>query len=184
MATLPLRPWISDAARHAGFENAEVISTVTYVHQPDPDALPATDGWYKIHETSSYTPILGSVGHQEVTAILDDSTFPHVGTTTESLALFPFIPVGLGVVGVEPLFTNYYLNDPELGFADAFTVQGFLGNGVGLTNIFISDAAGIKDVLSVNGQEPFLTLFEFPAADPASEVSDLSQLMTEVSALF
>jgi hypothetical protein len=85
---------------------------------------------------------------------------------------------------LEPLFTNSYLDDPTLGFADDFTVQGFFGNGVGLTDTFLSDAAGIKDVLSADGQAPFLTLFEFPAVEPASAASDLSQLLTEFSALF
>lgn len=157
---------------------------VTYVHQPDPYGLPVTDEWYTTHETFSYTPILGSESHSEVTALLDGSVFPHVGTTDDSLALFPFIPVGPGVVGLEPLFTNSYLDDPTLGFADDFTVQGFFGNGVGLTDTFLSDAAGIKDVLSADGQAPFLTLFEFPAVEPASAASDLSQLLTEFSALF
>ncbi|GFG69511.1 hypothetical protein [Mycolicibacter senuensis] len=159
-------------------------NTAIFAHELDSNGLPV-DGeeWYTAHMTSSYTPIFGSVGHSEVTAVLDGSGFPNVGTTEDSLELFPFIPVQLGLPGLEPLFTNYFLNDPTVGFADAFTIQGFFGNGVGLTNTFISDAAGIKDVLSVNGQEPFLTLFEFPAVEPDSAVSDLSDL-TDFSSLF
>lgn len=157
---------------------------VIFTHRLDPVGVPVTDAWYTVHETSSYTPILGSFGHSEVTALLDGSTFPHVGTTVDSFALFPIVPVQLGLPGVEPLFTNAYLNDPTVGFADAFTVQGFFGNGVSLTNTFISDEAGIKDMLSFDHQPPFLTLFEFPAVEPDSAVSDFSQLMTDFSALF
>ena len=164
-------------------------NVATYTHHLDPVGVPVTDGWYTAHATISYMPsydipILGSVSHSEVTALLDDSTFPHVGTTEDVLALFPFTPVQLGLSGVEPMFVNSYLNDPIVGFADAFTVQGFFGNGVGLTNTFISDAAGFKDVLSFEGQPPFLTLFEFPTVEPASAASDFSQLMTDFTALF
>ncbi|MEB3021977.1 hypothetical protein [[Mycobacterium] crassicus] len=161
----------------------------TYTHHLDPVGLPVTDGWYTAHETISYMPsydmpILGSASHSEVAALLDGSPFPHVGTTVDELALFPFTPVQLGLSGVEPLFINSYLNDPIVGFADAFTVQGFFGNGVGLTNTFISDAAGFKDVLSFEGQPPFLTLFELPTVEPDSASADLSQLMADFNALF
>jgi hypothetical protein len=91
--------------------------------------------------------------------------------------------VSLDATGLEPLFTNSYLDDPALGFADAFTVQGFFGPDVGITDTYISDAAGVKDVLSAYGL-PTVTLFEFPAADPGAGASDLGQLMTEFSTLF
>jgi hypothetical protein len=76
-----------------------------------------------------------------------------------------------------PLFTNSYLDDPTLGFANAFSVLNVV------TDTYLSDSAGVKDVLSVDGLPP-LTLFEFPAADPGAAASDLSQLMTEFSTLF
>lgn len=159
------------------------VSDVTYVHQPDPLGLPVADEWYTVHETFSDLPIFGSESHQVVTALLDGSAFPHVGTVEDDVALFPFIPVGPGGIGLEPLFTNSYLDDPTLGFADAFTVQGLFGPGVGLTDTYLSDPAGVKDVLSVYGLPP-ATLFEFPAADPGAAASDLSQLMTEFGTLF
>ncbi|WP_131813804.1 hypothetical protein [Mycolicibacter kumamotonensis] len=151
----------------------------TYVHH-----LWANDEWYTAHATNTYITLLGSVGHSEITAILDGSTFPHVGATEDDVSLFPFTPVQIGLSGYQPMFINSYLNDPTIGFADTFTMQGYFGNGVGITNTYISDAAGIKDTLSFEGQPPFLTLFEFPATDPASAASDLSQLMTDFTGLF
>lgn len=161
--------------------NGEVA---TYTHHSEPVGVPLTDPWYTTHGTSTYITLLGTVSHSEITALLDGSTFPHVGTTVDEVDLFPFTPVQIGLSGVQPMFINQYLNDPTVGFADTFTMQGYLGNGVGLTNTFISDAAGIKDTLSFEGQPPFLTLFEFPAVEPASAASDLSQLMTDFTALF
>lgn len=159
------------------------VNDVVYVHQPDPLGLPVDDEWYAVHSTFSYTPIVGGESHSVVTAVLDGSAFPHVGTVEDASTFFPFIPVRFNEPGLEPLFVNSYLNDPALGFADAFTVQGFFGTGVGITNTYISDAAGIKDVLSAYGL-PTVTLFEFPAADPSAAATDLGQLMAEFTALF
>jgi hypothetical protein len=159
------------------------VNDVTYVHQPDPLGFPVADEWYTVHTTFSTVPIFGGESQSVVTAVLDGSAFPHVGTVADGFAIFPFIPVSLDATGLEPLFTNSYLDDPALGFADAFTVQGFFGPDVGITDTYISDAAGVKDVLSAYGL-PTVTLFEFPAADPGAGASDLGQLMTEFSTLF
>lgn len=159
------------------------VNDVTYVHQPDPLGLPVADEWYTVHTTFSTVPIIGGESQSTVTAVLDGSSFPHVGTVEDASTFFPFIPVGPGGDGLEPLFTNSYLDDPTLGFADAFTVQGFFGPDTGLTDTYISDGAGVKDVLSAYGL-PTVTPFEFPAADPGAAASDLSQLMAEFTTLF
>jgi hypothetical protein len=90
------------------------------------------------------------------------------------LIFFRIIP---DAIGLAPLFSNFYLDDPTLGFADAFELANVV------TDTYLSDTAGVKDVLSVEGLPP-LTLFEVPAADPGAAASDLSQLMTEIGTLF
>jgi hypothetical protein len=150
------------------------VEDVTYVHQPDPNDLPVTDEWYTVQQTISTTGILSNETHQVVTAVLDDSAFPHVGTVADSVDFLRIIPEGIGLA---PLITNSFLDDPTLGFADAFGVLNVV------TDTYLSDTAGIKDVLSVLGLPP-LTLFDIPAADPGAAALDLSQLTTEFGALF
>jgi hypothetical protein len=147
---------------------------VTYLHHPDPNDLPEPDEWYTVHQTISTTGILSNETHQVVTALLDDSAFPHVGTVADSVDFFRIIPAAIGLA---PLITNSYLDDPTLGFADQFDLLNVV------TNTYLSDAAGVKDVLSVFGLP--LTLFEFPTADPgaaASEPGDgFAQLLAELT---
>jgi hypothetical protein len=132
--------------------------------------------------TFSDTPYLYDDEHQVVTALLDGSAFPNVGTVEDDVYVLPVIPEDGGLVGA-PLFANSYLDDPKLGFADAFSLPGLFNPGFGITDTYLSDAAGIKDVLNVYGLPP-LTLFEFPAADPGAATLDMGQLMTEFSTLF
>lgn len=146
---------------------------VTYLHHPDLTVgVDKADEWYTAHQTVSNF-LFGSEVHQVVTAVLDGSTYPHVGTVADGLNLFvlPVYPVGF------PLIQNSYLDDPQLGFADWLNV-------IGISNFYLSDAAGVKDSLSLFGL-PAFTLFEIPAADPAG-VSDLGagfhELLSELSA--
>lgn len=138
-----------------------------------------SDLWYSADSTSSSVPYLYNYFHDVVTANLDGSEYPHVGTVSDALILLPIIPAVGGVVGA-PMFTNYSLDDPALGFADAFTVLN------GLTNTYLSDSAGVKDVLSIYGLPP-VTLFEFPAVDAggtASESGDgFAQLLAELAGI-
>jgi hypothetical protein len=150
------------------------VEDVTYVHQPDPNDVPVSDEWYTVQQTISTTGILSNEVHQVVTGVLDDSAFPHVGTVADTVDFLRIVPEAIGLA---PLITNSYLDDPELGFADAFELLNVV------TNTYLSDSAGVKDVLDVSGLAP-VTLFEFPATDAGAAASDLSQLMTEFSTLF
>jgi hypothetical protein len=136
---------------------------------PDP-----ADESYTEQVTLSSSPYLFGEEHQVVTALLDGSAFPHVGTVEDDVALFPIVPDGIGAA---PLFTNSYLDDPVLGYADSFGVLNVV------QDTYFSDAAGVKDVLSIFGLPP-LALFEIPATDSGAAASDLSQVMTEFSTLF
>jgi hypothetical protein len=145
------------------------------VSNPDSQPIPAGDEWYTTQETTS-TSILGSSNHSVVTALLDRSaSFPHVGTVADYSDLF-LVPAVGGVVGA-PLIQNFYLDDPKLGFADTFILFNVLDNN------YLSDSAGVKDVVSVFGLP--LTLFEFPATAADAAAPDLSdgtqQLLTELT---
>lgn len=142
-----------------------------------PTADPGSDPWYTVDHTYSSVPYLYNYFHDVVTANLDGPEYPHVGTVSDALILLPIIPA-VGGLAAAPVFTNYSLDDPALGSADAFTVLNVL------TNTYISDSAGVKDVLSIYGLPP-LTLFEFPAVDAggtASESGDgFAQLLAELA---
>ncbi|MDD7814808.1 hypothetical protein PP713_19800 [Mycobacterium sp. CSUR Q5927] len=139
--------------------------------------IPGTDLWYTVDHTYSSVPYLYNYFHDVVTATLDGPEYPHVGTVSDALVLLPIIPAVGGMVGA-PVITNYYLEDPQLGFAHAFNLLNVL------TNTYLSDSAGVKDVLSIYGLPP-LTLFEFPAVDAggtASESGDgFAQLLAELA---
>lgn len=140
-------------------------------------SIPGTDPWYTVDRDFTSVPYLYNYFHNVVTATLDGPEYPHVGTVSDALILLPIFPAVGGLVGA-PLFTNYYLEDPQLGFADAFSVLNLF------TNTYLSDTAGVKDVLSINGLPP-LTLFEFPTVDagePATESADgFAQLLAELA---
>ncbi|WP_409437034.1 hypothetical protein [Mycobacterium sp. SMC-14] len=145
-----------------------------------PTADPGSDLWYTADHSSSSVPYLYNYFHDVVTANLDDGpTYPHVGTVADALIVLPIVPAVGGMVGA-PMFTNVSLHDPVLGFADAFTVLN------GLTNTYLSDSAGVKDVLSIYGLPP-LTLFEFPAVDAggtALESGDgFAQLLADLAGI-
>lgn len=148
---------------------------------PSPALLPGTDSEYTFDQTYSYSdvPYLYDSAQYVVTSTVDGLAYPHVGTVLDSLLLLPIVPAVGGMVGA-PMFTNVSLDDPVLGFADAFTVLN------GFTNTYLSDSAGVKDVLSVYGLGS-LTLFEFPAVDAggtASESGDgFAQLLAELAGI-
>ncbi|MBS9533393.1 hypothetical protein KIH27_07280 [Mycobacterium sp. M1] len=154
---------------------------VTYFHESNPATGALSDEWYTVHQTGFTLPILGSNLHQEVTAVLDGSDLPHVGTVADTAIVFPIIPAVGGVVAA-PLFTNYSLDDPKAGFVDSFTVFSTFGN------TFLSDSAGVKDIIGVNGLPP-ITLFEFPVADAGAGAAEagsddgFAQLLAELAGL-
>lgn len=141
--------------------------------------VPGSDPGYTLDTTFSDVPYLYDSGEYVVTATADGLAYPHVGTVLDELLVLPIIPAVGGTVGA-PVFTNYSLDDPALGFADAFNVLNVV------TNTYLSDSAGVKDVLSIYGLPP-LTLFEFPAVDAgmsASESGDgLAQLLGEFAGI-
>ncbi|MEB3034867.1 hypothetical protein [[Mycobacterium] nativiensis] len=164
-------PYLDAASQYFPYYTATVL--------PSPALLPGTDSGYTFDQTYSYSdvPYLYDSAQYVVTSTVDDLAYPHVGTVLDSLLLLPIVPAVGGMVGA-PMFTNVSLDDPVLGFADAFTVLN------GLTNTYLSDSAGVKDVLSIYGLPP-VTLFEFPAVDAggtAPESGDgFAQLLTELA---
>lgn len=137
------------------------------------------DPWYSVHDSTFNIPSILSNDYDQVTALLDPTaSYPTVGTTADQFEAFLL----QSPVGVVPLITNDYLNDPVLGFADEFKLISSA-----ITNLYVSDSAGIQDVLSLFGQS--FTLFEIPAADAAAAAaSDLGdgsqQLLAELGTLF
>lgn len=135
--------------------------------------------WYSVSETSWVTPYLFQNDNQQVTSLLDASaSYPSVGTVAGQSEAFILNVTGVGEV---PLVTNDYLDDPKLGFADAFSPFP------GVDNLYVSDSGGAEDVLTAFGQS--YTLFDVPAADAAGgAASDLGdgfqQLLTEFTTLF
>lgn len=152
---------------------------VTYVHDPYfTQNPPPGDEWYTIHQTTTSIPILGSFTHTEVTSLIDTTDpIPHVGTVVDDMGLFP-VPVLGGVVGA-PMIANHSLDDPELGTASVYNL--FFGL---FENSYLSDSAGVKDVVGVFGVP--ITLFEIPAADAsAGGAADASgELLTEFTHMF
>jgi|GEM_PF-3704091 hypothetical protein len=148
---------------------------------PSPTLLPGTDSEYTFDQTYSYSdvPYLYDSDQYVITSTVDGLAYPHVGTVLDELLVLPIIPAVGGMVGA-PVFTNYSLDDPALGFADAFNLLNVV------TNTYLSDSAGVKDVLSIYGLPP-LTLFEFPALDAgmsASESGDgFAQLLAEFAGI-
>lgn len=113
-----------------------------------------TDEWYTAHSDTYVIPDFYTEERTEVTGLLDGSaTFPSAGTVFDTTDLFPIN----SPIGVLNPFENSYVNDPELGFADQFTLNLFFIAG---SNTFLSDAAGIKDVINVDGQQ--FTVFDLP----------------------
>ena len=145
-----------------------------YYAAPGLPTIPGTDLWYTVDHTSSSVPYLYSDFHDVVTGTLDGPAYPHVGTVADAFILLPIIPAVGGLAGA-PVITNYSLNDPVLGFADAFTLLN------GFTNTYLSDSAGVKDVLSIYGLPP-LTLFEFPAVDAGGTALESGDGFTQLLA--
>jgi len=141
--------------------------------------LPTSDNpdWYTVDKTFSSVPYLYNYVHEVVTDNLDGPAYPHVGTVSDALILLPIIPA-VGGLAAAPLISSYSLDDPDLGSADSFTLLNVL------TNTYLSDSAGVKDVLSIYGLPP-MKLFEFPADDAdgtASESGDgFAQLLAEIA---
>lgn len=124
----------------------------------DYDILHAVGGadWYAMHDSTFLISSLYSDDHQVVTALLDGAAgYPTAGTVADQSDWFPVYNPAFGTV---QLLQNSYVDDPKLGFGDQFAI-----GLTSITNTFISDAAGIKDVVGAFGQS--VTLFEFPAPD-------------------
>src|SRR5690625_1327281 len=101
-----------------------------------------TDEWYTAHSDTYVIPDFYTEEQTKVTDLLDDSTgYPSVGTVFNTTDLIPIN----SPIGVLNPFEYSYVNDPELGFADQFTLNFFFIAG---SNTFLSDTAGIKDVIN------------------------------------
>lgn len=103
-----------------------------------PWSVPDYGGGYSTDFIGFQVPFVGYLIHQEAF----DSTvpFPSDGTTWDG---FSFGPV-----------SNFLIIDPVAGIGDQFIFFG-------IQNTFISDAAGLQDVLTVFGQD--FTLLDLPA---------------------
>lgn len=130
------------------------------------------DPWYTTTETNTLIPGLLETDNQQVTNVIDPSFgYPSVGTTYEESQLFPINTV---IAGSEPLYFNQELSDPNLGSADYSST--FLNS---FANLYVSDKAGIEDIVYAFGHS--YTLFDFPLGGAsAADVGDgLQQLMAE-----
>jgi hypothetical protein len=168
-------PGVADGSSVTNFENYSLgplgnISTEDY----DVDQSAGGAPWYSVSDVSSDSQYLFQNDYDQVTGVLDDSaTYPSVGTVADSFqGLILSSPAIQGV----PLIQNYYLDDPKLGLEDGFSPLP------GVENLYLSDSAGIEDILNAYGQS--YTLFDLPVTDASSGASDLSQLMTEFTTLF
>ncbi|MGH3562611.1 MAG: hypothetical protein ACRDTN_12640 [Mycobacterium sp.] len=134
--------------------------------------------WYSVHDSTFVIPDLFTDDQQKVTDLLDTTaTYPTVGTVATQFELFP---INTPAVGGVSLIQGYSLDDPQLGSASAFALPG-------IANTFISDTAGMKDVINFFGQ-PF-TVLDIPLSTSGSAAaSDLGdgaqQLLTELASLF
>ena len=168
-------PGVADGSSVTNVENYSLsplgnISTEDY----DVDQSAGGGPWYSVSDVSSDSQYLFHNDYDQVTGVLDDAaTYPSVGTVADSFqGLILSSPAIQGV----PLIQNYYLDDPKLGLEDGFSPLP------GVDNLYLSDSAGIEDILNAYGQS--YTLFDLPFTDASSGASDLSQLMAEFTALF
>lgn len=132
-----------------------------------------TDEWYSAHTTTFDIPNLYDSSHEVVTKLLDGSaSYPNVGTTYDQSELFPIYSPAFGTMN---LVTNDTISDPKLGFGNQLSI-------LGLSNTFLSDPAGIKDVVSSFGHQ--FTLFDLPFTAPGADASDdgFAPLLAELTA--
>ncbi len=133
--------------------------------------------WYTAHISDFSIPLLYHNEHIEVLSLLDDSAgYPTVGTVFDTTEMLPFnFPIG----GVMHMFTSTVIDDPELGYANQFTITPLF------TNTFLMTDDGMKDVVTTFGG-PY-TLFEIPFTDAsggadASDAGDaFAQLLAELA---
>lgn len=103
-----------------------------------------------------------------------------MGTVADQFQLFP---IGAPAISDVWLIQSVSLDDPDLGSASAFYFFP------GFVNTYISEDAGIQDIVNFFGQS--FTLFDVPssatsaAAGAASELGDgFQQLLTEFTSAF
>ncbi len=165
--------------------------------QGEADGPPTTvvaylpDGWGTT-EDQAFTSFLPGSGeysaHLNLLAVPNvlDNTYQQVfdssggapadGSFSDTIqTLFGPLP---SISGDVPYFTNSYVDLQGFGTGDQTIIAPLF-----LENQLVSDSAGIEDVGTFFGQS--YTLFDLPFTDAsAGAASDLSQLMTELSALF
>lgn len=148
------------------------------------DIIHPNDAEFSSHVDTLNIPALLLNRQEEVFDLTSGGPLPSVGTVSDLYETF-YVPNGIGTES--PMFVNEYLNDPMVGTAVATTLFN------ALQNVYVSDAAGIQDVVALGAFH--FTLFEFPAPEAAAEgifgagaASDLGdglqQLLTELGTLF
>jgi hypothetical protein len=132
--------------------------------------------WYSVSDVYSDSQYLFNNDYDQVTNVLDDAPgYPSVGTVADS---FQGIILSSPAIQGVPLLQNYYLDDPKLGLEDGFSPFP------GVENTYLSDSAGIEDIVNAYGHS--YTLFDLPAsAASGADLGDgFQQLMTEFTTLF
>lgn len=137
-----------------------------------------SDPLYSTHDYWLNIPFLTRYDHQTVfdsTGFDAVNAIPSDGTVSEELGL-GLIP-NFFSLGFTPIFDNKYITDPMAGTGDQFTIVFFTQI---LQNTYISDDAGVRDVLSIFGQD--YTLFDIPAASAAAVTPDAADAFTDLAA--